>query len=60
MKSIKDISGLNWALEVYSDIIRFKLKSDQLENFDECLRILIDFEEYEKCYDLYKIIKNEK
>ena len=60
METIRDISKLNWSLEVYSDIIRFGLKSGQIENINECLQVLIDFEEYEKCYDLYKIINGGK
>lgn len=60
MKDIRDISRLNWALEIYSDIVRFKTKSSRIEESKDCLQILVDFEEYEKCDDLFKILNPKK
>ena len=56
MDSKKDISQLNWALTVYSDIVRFGIKSNRLDESNLCLRILEEFEEYEKCYDLFLVL----
>jgi hypothetical protein len=56
MDSTKDISQLNWALEVYSDVVKFGTKSNRLDESKLCLRILEDFEEYEKCYDMFLVL----
>ena len=56
MDSTKDISQLNWALIVYSDVIKFGSKSNRLDESRLCLQILEEFEEYEKCYDLFLIL----
>lgn len=48
----KDISDLNWALEIYSDIVKFGVHSSCIQDLDSCIHILIDYEEYEKCKDL--------
>ena len=56
MDSIKDISQLNWALTVYSDVIKFGSGSNRLDESRLCLQILEEFEEYEKCYDLFLIL----
>ena len=56
MDSAKDISQLNWALTVYSDVIKFGSKSNRLDESRLCLQILEEFEEYEKCYDMFLIL----
>jgi hypothetical protein len=56
MESAKDISQLNWALTVYSDVIKFGSESNRLDESKLCLQILEDFEEYEKCYDVFLIL----
>jgi hypothetical protein len=56
MESAKDISQLNWALTVYSDVIKFGSESNRLDESRLCLQILEDFEEYEKCYDVFLIL----
>jgi len=56
MDSKKDISQLNWALTVYSDVVKFGTKSNRLDESKLCLRILEDFEEYEKCYDMFLVL----
>jgi hypothetical protein len=56
MDSTKDISQLNWALIVYSDVIKFGSRSNRLDESRLCLQILEEFEEYEKCYDLFLIL----
>ena len=56
MDSRKDISQLNWALAVYSDVVKFGTKSNRLDESKLCLEILEQFEEYEKCYDMFLIL----
>lgn len=58
MDSNKDISQLNWALTVYSDVIKFGAKSNRVDESGVCLRILEEFEEYEKCYDIFLILSH--
>ena len=59
MDSEESISQLNWALSVYSDIVRFGLKSSRIDESSLCLQVLEEFEEYEKCYDLFLILSNK-
>ena len=59
MESAKDISQLNWALTVYSDVIKFGSKSNRLDESRLCLQILEEFEEYEKCYDVFLILSQD-
>ena len=56
MDSGKDISQLNWALTVYSDVVKFGTESNRLDESKLCLQVLEDFEEYEKCYDMFLIL----
>ena len=56
MDSKKDISQLNWALAVYSDVVKFGTKSNRLDESKLCLGVLEQFEEYEKCYDMFLIL----
>ena len=56
MDSRKDISQLNWALAVYSDVVKFGTKSNRLDESKLCLVVLEQFEEYEKCYDMFLIL----
>lgn len=56
MEPKKDISQLNWALSVYSDVVRFGTKSNRLNESKLCLLILEEFEEYEKCYDMFLVL----
>lgn len=60
MKTLRTINELNWALGIYSNVVKFGLKSRELEKSDECLAILEEFEEYEKCHDLFEILKTKK
>ena len=60
MKTLRTIDELNWALGIYSSVVKFGLKSKQLEKSEECLSILEEFEEYEKCHDLFEILKTQK
>lgn len=59
MEDRKDISKLNWALGVYSDVVRFGTKSNRIDESRLCLQVLEEFEEYEKCYDLFLILSNK-
>jgi hypothetical protein len=59
MDAAKDISQLNWALIVYSDVIKFGSKSNRLDESRLCLQILEEFEEYEKCYDVFLILSQD-
>jgi hypothetical protein len=56
MDSKRDISQLNWALTVYSDVVKYRTKSHRLAESKLCLGILEQFEEYEKCYDMFLIL----
>jgi hypothetical protein len=60
MKTKRSIEELNWALGVYSDIIRQGIKSVTVEKYKKCISILEDFEEYEKCLDIHKLKKEEE
>jgi hypothetical protein len=53
MSPNKDISQLDWALTVYSDIVKFGINSNRIDESGLCLKILEEFEEYEKCYDVF-------
>jgi hypothetical protein len=55
MKTLRSISELNWALKAYSEFVRFGIKESNSECFKDCLAILEEFEEYEKCSDLSKL-----
>ena len=59
MDAAKDISQLNWALTVYSDVIKFGSKGNRLDESRLCLQILEEFEEYEKCYDVFLILSQD-
>jgi hypothetical protein len=58
LKKEKDIYQLNWALNIYSDIVKYGLDSSVLEESEECLHILEEFEEYEKCSDILHVLKD--
>lgn len=60
MDSRREISELNWALGVYSNIIKFGPESSRIEESEKCLQILEEFEEYEKCYDLFLVLNNQE
>jgi hypothetical protein len=59
MDSKRDISKLNWALGVYTDIIKFGINSSRIDENKLCLEILEEFEEYEKCYDIFLVLSNQ-
>lgn len=59
MDSEESISQLNWALSVYSDIVRFGLKSSRIDESSLCLQVLEEFEEYEKCYDISLVLSQK-
>lgn len=56
MHCLRSIEELNWAINVYSNIIRFNLRKKSEIEAIECIKILEDFEEYEKCSDISKIL----
>ncbi len=56
MDSKRDTSQLNWALSVYSDVVKFGTKSNRLDESKLCLGVLEQFEEYEKCYDMFLVL----
>jgi hypothetical protein len=58
LKQEENISQLNWALNIYSDIVKYGLDSSVLSESDECLHILEEFEEYEKCSDILHVLKD--
>ncbi len=57
MQTLRSIEELNWALSIYSNIVRFGVGSKVINEGQECMKVLEDFEEYEKCSDLHHIIK---
>jgi hypothetical protein len=59
MKNSQSIDQLNRALEVYSDIVKFGENSLLFPHREECIKILEEFEEYEKCMDIHLIIHKE-
>lgn len=62
MDSLRTIEELNWALKIYSSVIRFGFKKNSEEEARETMKILEEFEEYEKCSVLLGSISrlNEK
>jgi hypothetical protein len=56
MDSKKDISQLEWALKIYSDVVKFGKKSVMAEDGILCIKVLEEFEEYEKCSDLFRVL----
>ena len=57
MQTLRSIEELNWALNIYSNIVRFGVGSKVINEGQECIKVLEDFEEYEKCSDLHHIFK---
>jgi hypothetical protein len=60
MQTLRSIEELNWALNIYSNIVRFGKGSKMADEEQKCMRVLEDFEEYEKCLDLYQIFKTQQ
>jgi hypothetical protein len=60
MQTLRSIEELNWALTIYSNIVRFGAGSKVINEGQECIKVLEDFEEYEKCSDLHHIFKATK
>ena len=60
MQTLRSIEELNWALNIYSNIVRFGVGSKVINEGQECIKVLEDFEEYEKCSDLHHIFKATK
>ncbi len=60
MKTLRTLDELNWAIGVYSNIIKFGQKSILISSSKECISILEEFEEYEKCHDLFERLKSEE
>ena len=60
MQTLRSIEELNWALNIYSNIVRFGDGSKVLNEGQECIKIVEDFEEYEKCSDLHQIFKKHE
>jgi hypothetical protein len=57
MQTLRSIKELNWALNIYSNIVRFGVGSKVINEGQKCIKVLEDFEEYEKCSDLHHIFK---
>jgi hypothetical protein len=49
MESLRKIEELNWALKIYTSVIKFGFKKNSEEEARETIKILEEFEEYEKC-----------
>ena len=60
MQTLRTIEQLNWALNVYTDIVKFGDRSRLIKESQDCVRVLEDFEEYEKCFDLHQILTKKK
>lgn len=60
MKTKRSIEELNWALGIYSDIMRHGVKSATQDRYKKCIAILEDFEEYEKCMDIHRLKKEQE
>jgi len=60
MSKTKSIDDLNWALKIYSDIVKYGDKSSVSKDSELCLKILETFEEYEKCEELHRIITKKE
>lgn len=60
MSKLNSIEELNWALKIYSDIVKYGEGSSLLHESKSCLKILESFEEYEKCEELYRILTKKK
>lgn len=59
MESLRSIEELNWALKIYSSVIRFGLNKSSEAEARESIEILENFEEYEKCSDMYNLISKK-
>jgi len=51
----EEVEIYNNNLELYSTIVRSKIKARDL--VEECLRVFEYFEDYEKCEDLIRILR---
>lgn len=60
MQTLRTIDELNWALNIYTDIVKYGDKSQLLKESEDCVKVLEDFEEYEKCFDIHQILLNKK
>ena len=49
MQTLRSIEELNWALTIYTDIVKFGDRSQLIQESEDCVKVLEDFEEYEKC-----------
>jgi hypothetical protein len=60
MQTLRSIEELNWALNVYTDIVKFGERSQLIKESQSCVKVLEDFEEYEKCLDLHQILNKQR
>ncbi len=60
MSNPATVDELNWALKIYSDIVKYGDRSFFLKESQICLKILEAFEEYEKCDELYRILTKKE
>lgn len=60
MSNSKSIEDLNWALQIYSELVKYGERSSLWTQSESCLKILESFEEYEKCEELYRILTKKK
>lgn len=60
MQTLRSIEELNWALTIYTDIVKFGDRSQLIQESGDCFKILEDFEEYEKCFDIHQVLNKKR
>jgi hypothetical protein len=60
MQTLRSIKELNWALTIYTDIVKFGDRSQLIQESEDCVKVLEDFEEYEKCFDIHQVLTKQK
>jgi len=60
MQTLRTIEELNWALSIYTDIVKFGDKSQLIQESEDCVKVLEDFEEYEKCFDIHQVLSKKR
>lgn len=60
MQTLRSIEELNWALTIYTDIVKFGDRSQLIQESEDCVKVLEDFEEYEKCFDIHQVLTKKR
>ena len=60
MQTLRSIEELNWALTIYTDIVKFGDRSQLIQESQDCVKVLEDFEEYEKCFDINQVLTKKR